>query len=367
MPDPTNPPGLPSLNDLINDGNNPTPPVVPPVVPVPPVPPTPPQDPPTPPVPPVPPVNPPADPPVPGPNDPPVDPDNPTDPPADDPEEELTVEDFFKQVDALHGSDIFGQVQYGETDPMSAEGIKMRDDYIAARAELQFEESIKQADPRAYAYLLHRQNGGSDDDFFQVKSFVLPAMDKLEESVDLQRTVYSEALKAKGSTEKQIATLLKASIDSKELLDDAKAAWKEISDRDKDIAAKASVAHTATVKQHQADINMLSTAVNQVLTTSKDFGYQVADTDKAAFEQAFKDNVYYENGQFWLMKAITTASLPKIMETELFGHLGGKIDKMIEKQAQTVSARRFITKAKAGETKPKGAPGENTTKTLGEL
>lgn len=361
MPEPQNPVQLPSLNDLI-DGKGtpptpvPTPTPVPPIVVEPPVP--------------VPPVVHPNDPPTPAPTDPPVDPNAPVDPPADDPdaeETELTVEDFYKQVDALHGVDIFSQVQYGEIEPMSAEGVKLRDDYIAVRAEQAFEESIKDSDPRAYAYLLHRQNGGSDEDFFQVKSFVLPAMDKLEESVDLQRTVYSEALKAKGSTDKQIATLLKASIDSKELLDDAKAAWKEISDRDKDIAAKASTAHAATVKQHQADLQTLSTAVNQVLTTGKDFGFQVADTDKAAFEQAFKDSVYYENGQFWLMKPITSATLPKIMETELFGHLGAKLDKMIEKKAQTVSAQRFINKAKAGEAKPKGAPGENTTKTLGEL
>lgn len=363
MPDPINPPALPSLNDLIDRGNDPTPPTPPVIIPpVPTVPPT---------------TTPPADPPVPAPpatTDPPadlpVDPNAPVDPPVDsdaDPDAELTVEDFYKQVDALHGQDIFGQIQYGETDPMSPEGVKMRDDYIAAKAADDLEKQIAAADPRAYAYLLHRQNGGSDDDFFQIKSFVLPAMDKLEESVDLQRTVYSEALKAKGSTEKQIATLLKASIDSKELLDDAKAAWKEISDRDKDIATKASKAHAETVKQHNTDLQMLSSAVNQVLTNSNDFGYQVPDTDKAAFEQAFKDSVYYENGQFWLMKPITTATLPKIMETELFGHLGGKLGKMIEKKAQTVSAQRFITKAKAGEAKPKGAPGENTTKTLGEL
>lgn len=373
MPEPQAPATIPSLSDVWGQGTS-NPSSVPPVVVPPTTPPvqaTPPVAPPVP-IPPAPaptpgPNDPPAPNPAPGPNDPPVvDPNAPVEEPPIDPED-ITVEEFFKQVDGLHGTDIFTQIEYGTTDPMSPEGIKMRDDFIAASAEQAFEQSIRESDPRAYAYLLHRQNGGSDEEFFQVKSFVLPSMDKLEESVDLQRTVFSEALKAKGTSEKQIATLLKAAIDAGELKDDAKAAYKEISDRDKVIADKATKAHAETVKQSQNDLQALAGLVTQTLTDSKEFGYQVPDTEKANFENAFKGSIYYENGQFWLMKPITQQSLPKIMETELFGFLGGKLDKMIEKQATTISARKFINRARSGDIKPKGADVVTTTKTLGEL
>lgn len=360
----------PTLADIIGDPNNPTPnPPVPPVIvppvdpasPIPPadaVPPVPPVDPnnSTTPVPPVDPNAPPVDP-----NAPPVDPNAPVD------DDEMTPEDFFQSVDALRGIEIFKHVEYEDVDPMSPEGFKMRDEYLEARAVQEFDNSLKDSDPRAYAYFLHRQSGGSDEDFFQVKSFVLPAIDKVEESVDLQRSVYSEALKAKGVPDKQIQVLIKASIDGGELKEDAKAAWKEISDRDKALAASTSQQHELSTKRQKADIDGFANTIAQVIKEGKDFNFTIPEADKAKFEAAFKQNLFYDNGQFYVMKAITRENLPKIMETELFGFVGGKLGSLIEKQATTLSARRFISKAKAAEDKSKGQQQQTTTKTLGEL
>lgn len=286
-----------------------------------------------------------------------------------DDDTDLTVDQFFEQIDALRGDDLSKQIDYKGVDPMSPEGFIVRDQYIEQQAKLDLEGQIKANDPRAYAYLLHRQNGGSDEDFFQVKSFVLPELDKIKESVDLQRNVLQEALRAKGIPEKQVAVLLKAAVDAGELAADAEAAYKEIKDRDLKIADDAGKIHASRIKQQQADIASLDTVVNQLITDGKELRFQIPQADQVRFAQAFKENIHYENGQFFLIKPISKESLPKVMETELFSFLGSDLTKMIQKAALSNSATKFINKAKAGnETNRNNTQQQaNTTKTLSEL
>lgn len=351
---------LPTLGQLIdNDGaglpNPPTPPIVPPITP--PV-----VDPPAPD-----PMDPPA--PTPDPNAPAVVPD-PNTPEGGDGDDDLTVEEFFGQVDALRGGDpVFSAIDYGTVDPMSPEGMLMRDQYIEERAVQGFQSYIQQTDPRAYAYMLHRQNGGSDESFFEVKSFVLPELDKVKESVDLQRTVLTEALKAKGNSDKQIAVLLKAAADAGELAGDAEAAYNEIKKRDENIANSTLEQSNKRIARQKADIAALDSTVNSVITEGKELRFQIPDSEKGKFAQAFKANVHYEDGQFYYIKPLTREAIPKILETELFAYLGGDLGKMIQKAATTVSAQRFIKKVQAADA-DKNKNTQNTPTggmTLGQL
>lgn len=284
-------------------------------------------------------------------------------------QEDLTVEAFFGQVDALRGDEVSKNIDYKGVDPMSPEGFLVRDQYIEMQAKLDFEAQIKESDPRAYAYLLHRQSGGSDDAFFAVKSFVLPALTEIKESVDLQRNVYQEALRAKGVPEKQVAVLLKASIDAGELAADAEAAHKEIKDRDDKVVEQATKTHAARIKEQQIATTNLDNTMNKIITEGKDIRFQIPQTEQARFAQAFKSNIHFENGEFYLIKPLTPETLAKAMETELFSFLGADLSKMVQKAAITASATKFITKAKAGEeaAKARSQQAESSQKTLGDL
>lgn len=306
--------------------------------------------------------------PVPDPNAPDPNAPDPNAPNVGNEEEEVTVEEFLGQVAAARGLDFYDKIDYKGIDPMSVEGFRIREEALEARAILEFDQGLKAGDPRAYAYFLHRQNGGSDEDFFSVKSFVLPSLETIEESVDLQRTVYAEALRAKGNSDKQVQVLIKAAIDSGELKEEAKAAYKEINDRDQELVGRTALEHERSVKRQKADLETLDTAIKQTIKEGKDFNFTIPETDKAKFEAAFKENLFYENGQFYIMKPVTRENLSKVMETELFGFVEGKLGSLIEKQATTLSAKKFIAKAKSAEDKTKGSGGEqSTTKTLGEI
>lgn len=286
-----------------------------------------------------------------------------------DNDQEVTVEQFFTQVDALRGDDLSKHIDYGQVDPMSPEGFMIREDFIANQARLQLEEDIKNTDPRAYAYLLHRQNGGTDEDFFKVKSFVLPALDQVKESVDLQRNVLSEAYRAKGIPEKQIGVLIKTAIDSGELLADAEAAYKEIQDRDLKAAEDSAKVHEARVKQQRADISSFDGAINNTITTGKDLRFQIPAADQSKFAHAIKENIHYENGQFFLIKPLNKDNLAKVLDIELFGYLGGDLTKMIQKASNTANATRFINKTKQADQMDKNKSQSQATpgKTLAEL
>lgn len=366
MPEPT---AAPSLSSLFGSGDPnaiaplPTPPVTDPVV----------TDPPAPPV--ADPNNP--NPPAPAPDAPPADPNAPPADPNADPntpdgeegDEEETAEDFFGKVDALSGVETYKNIDYGDVDPFTPEGMHIREQYIAKQAALTFESRIRENDPRAYAYLLHRQNGGSDDEFFATKSFVLPTLDDVKDNVDLQRTVYSEALRAKGNSEEEVVELLKIATDKGTLPAKAEASWKEISTRDKKMADDAAALSAQMTQRQKDDIKAFDTTLQNVIAKGEELKFQIPEADKAAFVAAFKENLYYENGQMFLMKPVTRDALPKLLETELFAHLGGNLDKLIQKRATTVAGNRFINKNKATQRPINGAGGTPaaTGKTLGEL
>src|SRR5690606_3300635 len=65
-----------------------------------------------------------------------------------------TDEDFYRTLDAMHGEDVNANIDYGDVDPMSAEGVFRREQYIAQKAVSKYTNQLQNEDPRAYAYML---------------------------------------------------------------------------------------------------------------------------------------------------------------------------------------------------------------------
>ena len=109
------------------------------------------------------------------------------------------VESFWKEVEQITGESI--QIDYGGTDPLSPAGVALREMKIRGDAALKFEQYLKQTDPRGYAYLLHREAGGSDEEFFAKKSFVLSDREEFENSIEQQSSLLKHSLTEKGVPE----------------------------------------------------------------------------------------------------------------------------------------------------------------------
>lgn len=286
---------------------------------------------------------------------------------ADDPQEPTSPEEFFSVLDQMYGEELNNQIDYGDTDPLSPQGVYMREQFIAQRAAMQFEESLKHSDPRAYAYFLHRKNGGSDEDFYTRPSVVLPPLHEIKESVDLQRKVYERALLARGNSEKQAQALIKLAAEEGTLEADAESAWNEIKDREEQEFRKAEALNAQRIEKEKKDLTKLDEEINKTILSGSSLKFIIPDAEKQNFSQAFKELVHYDNGQFYLVKPLSLESLGKNLEAELFNYLNGDLSKLVQRKAVTVTAKRTINRIKQQQQPVSGSGSSRTAKTIGDI
>jgi hypothetical protein len=299
-------------------------------------------------------------------------PDPVTDPPADpatedDKTDPADEDDFFTVVDKIHGVDIRKEITYPEgIDPASPEGVVIREQYFEKRGGEIFEQYLKETDPRGYAYLLHRQSGGDDKSFFDKPGIVLPDLEALKDSVDLQRTIYTQSLLAKGNSEKQAKALVEMAIKDGDLQTEAEAAHKEIDKREKKALEDAQNKVTKEKQAQQAQLTAFDTLLTTEITKGENLKFVIPEADKPKFAAAIKDNLMYEDGKFFIVKEVTKENLGKTIQTELFGYLDGDLKKLIERQAKSVTAKRLTLKAAVKDT-PTNVHTAQGGQTLGEL
>jgi len=282
-------------------------------------------------------------------------------------EEGADGEGFFDVVSKLRGDDFDQTLEYPEgVDPTTPEGVHFRDKALEAKAEAKFEAHLKATDPRGYAYLLHRQNGGSDADFLGKGATVLPDLDAMKDSVDLQREVYRQGLVEQGLPEKQVKALIEMAIKDGDLAAEAEAMHTKIKAAEDKALADASKTLEESTKLRKEAIDSFASSLDKEILEGTNLKFVVPDAEKPKFLQAVKDHVHFEDGKFFLVKPLTKENLAEQLQTELFGHLKGDLKKLVERKAKSLVAQRLTL----GNNKPNpkaGADGGSGGFTLGQI
>lgn len=275
-------------------------------------------------------------------------------------DEDPKGEKFLAAVNALRGDDFDKTVEYPDgVIPTTPEGIHFRDKALEKHAVDKWESYLKQSDPRGYAYLLHRQNGGTDEEFLSKGSAVLPDLDAMKESVDLQREVYRQGLIANGLPEKQVKALVEMAAKDGELLAEAEAMHAKIkADEEKQLEDANKKLETKT-KADQKAITDFSGVLEKEILQGANLKFVIPDAEKPKFMEYLKNNIRYDDGQFYLVKPVTKDNLVEQIQTELFGHLKGDLKKLVERNAKTLVAQRL--KLTNDKPKPKAGEAPQTT------
>ena len=198
-------------------------------------------------------------------------------------------------------------------------------------------------------------------------STVLPPLQEVKDSIDLQRRIYKQALESRGNSEKQVTALLKISVDAGELEADAEQAWTEIKARETAEFEKADKNNTDRLTREKYELNAMDGVINSTIASAENLKFVIPDADKAGFSQAFKNLIHYEDGNFYLLKPLTKETIGQNLEAELFQYLGGDLTKLVERKATTVSSSRFIRKAKATPGVPGSTSSSSGKLTLGQI
>jgi hypothetical protein len=274
-------------------------------------------------------------------------PDDDADDAGDDAGDEVKPEAFFEEVNKLTGIEL--KVEYPEgVDPLTPQGIAVRDKVVREQAMLDFEETIKKADPRAYAYMVHRAGGGADTDFFEKRSagYVLPSSDELKDSVDMQTAVYKHDLIAKGNSEEEADLLVKNAITNNKLLEKATASHKSIDEAQKSQLAQAEARQADEQKKFDTAVKTVTKQIETTITSG--ISFVVPESKRNEFQQFVIDKLQYdqESGKFIMVQELDPTDLKKSMEAMLFQFMDGDLSKVVKQQAGKEAAHQLRLRIK---------------------
>lgn len=272
-------------------------------------------------------------------------------------------ESFYAEVSKITGREI--KVEYPEgVDPLSYEGIAFRDNALYEQGAQDFEKVLAENDKRSYAYMLHRQAGGTDEEFFQSSAaFTLPDKETLETDADAQANLLRIDYRQKGLDETSIELLVKDAISKNTLKDQAVKVHAAFE--------KAQIEQEALIqKRYEEREKAINEAIGGMVkaidTSIGNMRFVVPDANKAEFESFVKQNIQFDEqtGTFVLNREVTQESLQNVLESLFFQFKKGDLKTIVERQARTKAAQtiRLGIKTEKG---PKG--GGNEKKNEGDF
>lgn len=294
---------------------------------------------------------------------------------AEESTEEENPNEFWDTVDKLRGDKI--EINWAEhldnegnqIDPTSPEGVLIREKVVAQDAIQKFEAHLKDADPRGYAYILHRQAGGTDEDFFGRKTVTLPEYEQFKNSVDLQQKVYKESLLIKGVSEKQAQKIVDEAVKDKEIFELADKEYKERQTKEEKDLQRIEKQLADEEAAFANSVRVIDKMLTDEISTNSTMKFIVPETKKAEFTQYVRNHLQSADGKFYVVQELENKTLPRILEAMYLQFAGGNIKDLVVRQAQTQNAQRLRLQVN----KAKKTPADTSTidnnrkKTLGEL
>jgi hypothetical protein len=291
-------------------------------------------------------------------------------PPADpDPEDPEGASSFWDDVDKLRGEAL--EVDFGDVDPETPEGALIYEKAVRANELNKFEQYLETAHPRAYAYLAHIMDGGTEEDFFKTagEPGTLPTEAELEADIEQQKAILTRNLKAKGVSDKSISTIIKTAITEDDLEEQAKAALKEETDYE---AARLKEIHERTAQEtatRQAQIKQMTDYVGNVMSTGKLDNITIPEKDRLPFAQAVNNSIRYENGKFLMVTELNQENVIATFKEKFFSYKKGDLKDLIQQEARTQNTNRLKRQVPEGNKKPLGSgqKHESAITALGEM
>lgn len=295
----------------------------------------------------------------------PVDEPDPDDEPADEPADD--AEEFFKDVNALRGDEL--DVDYGDVDPLTPEGIVLRDKAVEANAISLFEDHLEANHPKAYAFLLHSVAGKPEEEFFGQAADLdlLPTVEQVEASVEVQKQIVIKDLLDKGNSEKHANLLIKQMIEDSELEDAAKDSLKNQTERQAARLEAIKAENDKVTNEKAAAITEMATFVDGVVNSGKIGNITIPEKERAEFAKVFKESVRYSNGTFQLVTNLSNDNLQEMFAKEYFAYKKGNLGTIVQAAAKTENVKRLKRTIPKVTTPQGGAHDKTKYVTLGEM
>lgn len=284
----------------------------------------------------------------PAPGEPPADtPGEEDEPPADD--EGVTPEQYYAEVAKLTGMEVDWEFPE-DIDPLSPQGIQHVINKTREMALDGFEDHLRRTNPRAYAYFLHRENGGSDETFFSNKIPALPGWDSLKGSIDLQQEFYRGVLTDKGLTKTHIDLILKDAVDKKQLEGLVEQEYNRIEKEQQNTIKELERQSLERERIEAHDNTQLATKLRTHVLDNKGLSLIIPDAKRQEFLSFLSEKIMYDQStrKHYLQYDLSDG-LPNVISSMYFLFSGGDLSQLVAvkaKNLQTANLRLRLSRDK---------------------
>ena len=271
-------------------------------------------------------------------------------------EETQSSDDFYKEVADLHGIEL--EVDYGDVDPLTPQGVALREQALAEAAINSQMEFLAKQYPKEFKYLEHAANGGSVDDLIKPGYQDYSKIELKEDDEEQHKKLLKDFYADKGIADNKIARLIEADEDAeggtyKAAQDVLKERIKTQTEREsKQLKEQERLAE----EQRKRDDNLRGN-VNKIVTSGEVGNFKIPKADQDKFYEYVLQHVQRgNNGSYSFVVPIGDETIGTIMQQAYFTYKGGDISKLVEKKATQVSTQRL--KAKVKPTRKKASSSE---------
>jgi len=295
--------------------------------------------------------------------------------PAEEEEEEEnpqpdleTAAKFFEEVDKLTGNET--EVDYGDVDPLSPQGVALREKAIKEAALDTWLAEMQENYPQVYKALLHANNGGDVADLFkQTTERDYSKVVINEGDTDLAKEILRDYYRSKGvKNEAKISKLIEADEDSEGgLVAEGQAALQEMQAEQAEAQNQILENQKKAAEEQKKRDTVFLTAVDEVLDSRKLGSFKIQDKIEAnKFRQFVVSNLRRSGDKYEIVSQVDEKKLEKILQFEYFKFKGGDLGSIIQQKATSTNTEklRLRVKGESQRTTTKGGSGGGGTNLL---
>lgn len=266
------------------------------------------------------------------------------------------AEKFFEEVERITGTSV--EVDYGDVDPLSPQGVALREKAIKEVALDSFLEEIEAKFPQAFKALQHAYNGGDIAELFTQTTGRDYSKVELKDGDDtLAKEILKEYYKSRGvKSESKINKMIEADEDSENgLIKEAQVALNELKEEQEEQTSKALEVQKQKAAETKKKDQILVAAVDEVLEARKLGNFRISDRQEAIeFKKFILGSIRRTNdGNYELATPVAAGNLEKQLQYFYFQFKQGDLSKIVQQKAATQNAKKLQLKLQNEQSKTK--------------
>lgn len=285
--------------------------------------------------------------------------DKPLEETVDKEEEPEPAGDFWEAVEKITGNPL--DIEYGNVDPVSPQGVAIREKALAEKAVDDFLDNMQLKQPKVYKALEHAMAGGSIEDLFTPGEKDYAKVTIKEGDEDHAKMILREYYQKRGITnEGRIARMIATDADSEEgLVKSAEGALQEMKEtQETDRVQKIEEQKIRDQRQKALDNKMIE-ELDGTINTLQLGSFRIPSRKEAEdFSKFVRSSVQRDgSGGYLLVVPLEQGNLEKQLQAEYFRFKKGDLEKLIMTKATTKNAESLKLKLSKEKEAPRSSTG----------